>query len=124
MFRDIGLGSSIKCDVLGCANLRGRPLSPAVLDGIDLVQKELAQGVRTVSGFGKAECWIRPHAVVACAVAKAVAEDPLLGATRSDAEMETAAIRVEARLLERANLADVELMKLAHLSLSVSKFSA
>ena len=74
-------------DVLRLANLRNRPFPPAVLDGINLVEEELAQGVGAVAGFGKAEGWERTNAVVARAVTKAVAEDPLLGAARGDAEM-------------------------------------
>jgi hypothetical protein len=100
VFRNIRLGGLIKSDVLGGAHARGRALPPAVFNGIDLVQKELAEGVRAVSGLGKAEGGEWTDAVVASAVAEAVAKDPLLGATGSDAEMETAAIRVEARLLE------------------------
>ena len=74
-------------DVLGLANLRNRPFPSAALDWIDLVEEELAQGVRAISGLGKAEGWERANAVVARTVAKAVAKDPLLGAARGDAEM-------------------------------------
>ena len=94
-------------DVLRLANLRNRPFPPAVLDGIDLVEEELAQGVRAVSGLGKAQRWKRTHAVVACAMAKAVAEDPLLGATGSDADMEATAIAIETWLLERVDLGNL-----------------
>jgi hypothetical protein len=84
---NVKLGRLGEGDVLGLANLRNHPLLLAVLDGIDLVQEELAQSVRAISGLGKAERWIWSHAVVARAVAKAVAEDPLLGATGGNAEM-------------------------------------
>ena len=69
-----------------------------------ILSRGACAGVGAVAGFGKAEGWERTNAVVARAVTKAVAEDPLLGAAGSDAEMETAAIAVEARLLEGVDL--------------------
>jgi len=60
--------------------------------------------VGAVAGFGKAEGWERTNAVVARAVTKAVAEDPLLGATGSNTQMEATAIAVEARLPEGVDL--------------------
>jgi hypothetical protein len=84
---NVGGGGIVEGNVLGVANSARCPLLSAVLDGIDLIQEEFAQGMGAISGFGKAEGWERTNAVVARAVAEAVAKDPLLGAARGDAEM-------------------------------------
>src|SRR6267378_2874004 len=101
---NVGGGSGIEADMPVRLYRTRCPLLSAVLDGIDLVEEELAQSVRTIPGLGKAESWIRTYAVVARTVAKAVAEDPLLGAAGGNAQMEATAIAIQTRLFEGVDL--------------------